>query len=72
MPECFLWFDRFFSASHSKSISLYITYNTLLHLEPILCTLGVLGLGEGFEAQVGECAEEETDQAGEGGLGEPA
>jgi hypothetical protein len=28
MPACFFWFDRFFSASHSKRTLLYITYNT--------------------------------------------
>src|SRR6476646_10492025 len=30
MPACFFWFDRFFSASHSKRTLLYITYNTLV------------------------------------------
>lgn len=27
---CFFWFDRFFLASHSKRMPLYITYNTFV------------------------------------------
>src|SRR5450759_924115 len=30
MPACFFWFDRFLSASQSKRMMLYITYNTRL------------------------------------------